>query len=339
VAGPGLARLLRLAAAALLVVACATSTSPGKQEALPGADWGEFISRACEWSEERTPPGECFGTREVGFRVRVVRRAGDRWLIWDPTTRGTAYVDRTALSVPEALTRDPAVMSPSSTTAVLCIDRSRPYRYTVAAAGGIAAWIEARARPGDVYYFRWIEENSYRPEAELVNPLRLRAPDQPPVPQPAPPVRNPFSAGEKATATATTAQREAVLKRAQEQQEALDQEVRAAAGNYADHLRSLRPPPAGAADVIGCMRKGAELLASSTGDKWLVLASQMEHSGDLRLDFRLDGVRARVVYFQCDNAARCGAVKQQWAELVAGAGAADGLRYFDPSQGMLEIEK
>ena len=44
-----------------------------------------------------TPPGICFGERPAGFRVRVVERQGPRWMVWDPTTQGIAYVDAGAL--------------------------------------------------------------------------------------------------------------------------------------------------------------------------------------------------------------------------------------------------
>jgi hypothetical protein len=59
--------------------------------------WAVFTRRACEWSNQTTPPAICFGERAPGFRVRVVQREGRRWTIWDPETRDIAYVDREAL--------------------------------------------------------------------------------------------------------------------------------------------------------------------------------------------------------------------------------------------------
>jgi len=79
------------------------ASKPGPQAArgqpptLPGVGWAVFTRRACEWSNQTTPPAICFGERAPGFRVRVVQREGRRWTIWDPETRDIAYVDREAL--------------------------------------------------------------------------------------------------------------------------------------------------------------------------------------------------------------------------------------------------
>ena len=69
----------------------------GDGSGLPGEGWATFSKASCEWSNVRTPPGICFGERQAGFRVRVLKRDGERWEIWDPTTQNIAYVDRDAL--------------------------------------------------------------------------------------------------------------------------------------------------------------------------------------------------------------------------------------------------
>jgi hypothetical protein len=67
-------------------------------EPIPGDSWARFTEQACEWSNEASPPGVCFGQREAGYRVRVMQRDGERWLIWDPETRDVAYVDAEVLA-------------------------------------------------------------------------------------------------------------------------------------------------------------------------------------------------------------------------------------------------
>lgn len=142
----------------------------------PGVAWGTFKRNACEWSSVGEDPGFCFGTRGEGYRVRVVRLEGTRWLVWDPSTGGVGYVDRDALDVPQSLL-DPVARQPVPKTIALCIDRSRTYRDTGRALSALADWIQTTAHPGDIYYLRWIEENSYRPEAEITEAIRV-----PPVP-------------------------------------------------------------------------------------------------------------------------------------------------------------
>ena len=81
-----------------LLVAALVNRGTGPQEpALPGDGWATFSKSACEWSNVATPPGQCFGERPPGFRVRVVDRQARRWLIWDPETQNVAYVDPDAL--------------------------------------------------------------------------------------------------------------------------------------------------------------------------------------------------------------------------------------------------
>jgi serine/threonine-protein kinase len=90
-------RMLFVAVLALVAIGLAFAAWL-RSEPLPGDGWARFAERACEWSNEASPPGECFGQREQGYRIRVMQRDGGRWLIWDPETRGVAYVDAKALA-------------------------------------------------------------------------------------------------------------------------------------------------------------------------------------------------------------------------------------------------
>ena len=96
---PALAGLAIVLGVVLLATALwrGVGTTEANRENLPGTDWAALTQPTCEWSNVTTPPGICFGERPAGFRVRVVERQGPRWMIWDPTTNGVAYVDAAAL--------------------------------------------------------------------------------------------------------------------------------------------------------------------------------------------------------------------------------------------------
>ncbi len=93
----GLAILLGLALLAFALWK-GVGTTAARSNGLPGTGWASLTRQTCEWSNVTTPPGLCFGERPAGFRVRVVERGGPRWMVWDPTTQGVAYVDADALT-------------------------------------------------------------------------------------------------------------------------------------------------------------------------------------------------------------------------------------------------
>ncbi len=168
----------------LFVLACASAqpspSSPQAQQAVPSAEraqepgvaWATFIRDDCEWSGPE-PSARCFGNRGPGFRLRAIRAEGARWYMWDPSTDNFAYVSRNALSLPAELTRDDDPGGPPARAVVTCIDRSSSYRFGLQGREAIAKWIRDIAHAGDVFSERWIEENSYRPEAESVPAIRV----------------------------------------------------------------------------------------------------------------------------------------------------------------------
>ncbi len=339
------------------VAAAQTAPPPPAPQATPGVAWAAFKRNACEWSSVGEDPGFCFGTRGEGYRVRVVRLEGTRWLVWDPSTTGVGYVDRDALDVPQSVLDPSMSQQPAPKTVAVCIDRSRSYRDTGRALSALADWIQTSAHPSDVYYLRWIEDNSYRPEAEAMPAIRVPAVPTVNLPAtPAPPAGggdpsavNPFSRLQKAEATAT-AQAESRLATAtaqavQGQIVQLSNAYRAAvdASNayvtqQSRKLAALKPAPAESGDVAGCAQKSAELLAGAPGERYLVIASDLDQDPGHPLDFRLDGIRVRLPYFQCDNPAKCEDVTRVWKELITRAGAID-VRFLDPSKGFYEVER
>jgi hypothetical protein len=337
--GMGSTRLLAVMGC-VLVGAClagCTSSAAGPEptgQPEPGLGWATFIRGDCEWSGAETSPSVCFGNRGPGFRVRVVRREGSRWYVWDPSTNNYAYVDRSALSLPAELTADVREdAAPPSKAVVMCIDRSNGYRYTDDARSTLAAWIEQSARPGDVFYVRWIEENSYRPEAEAVPALRVPpvATAAPALATPRPP--NPFDVAQVAQATATStaikdAQASVVATR-----EAAARSATEATRAQLDAFLQQKVARAASSDVGGCVLKGSELLAGVGGDRYLVIASAAGDGAPSLPGLKLDRVQVRLVYLQCDDPARCEQTRQSWSALAAASNAA-GIRFSDPSQAL-----
>jgi hypothetical protein len=330
-----------MAVLALVMFACSTpapEAAPTPPPAESGLGWASFIRDDCEWSAPSTPPAVCFGSRGPGFKVRAVRREGERWFIWDPSTTGFAYVDRNALSLPAELTADDPNSAPPSRAAVVCLDRSSGYRYTGAARSAVAGWILSSAHPGDVFYLRWIEDNSYRPEAEIVPAIRVPAEPTRTIVQAATrgPV-NPFDVAQVANATATVRAIRGLETSASATRESVIGSSSAALNRQLGRFLQTNPDPAPSSDVGGCVKKGSELLAGFDGDRYLIVATSARAGAPPAGDLKLDRVRTRVVYLQCDDALECDRVKQRWSEVAAAANAAD-IRFNDPSEALTRVD-
>jgi hypothetical protein len=303
----------------------------------PGLAWAGFIRDDCEWSGPSTPPAVCFGSRGPGFKVRAVRREGERWFVWDPSTTGFAYVDRNALSLPAELTADDPHTGPPARSAVVCVDRSTGYRYTGAARSAFAQWVLRSAHPGDVFYLRWIEDNSYRPEAEIVPAIRVPAePTRVTLSIATPGPVNPFDVAQVASATATVRAIRGLETAAAATRESVIGASTEALNRQLGQLLQTNPEPAPGSDVGGCVKKGSELLAGVDSDRYLMVATSARAGAPQIARLKLDRVRLRVVYLQCDDPAECDQVKQQWSATAAAANAAD-IRFSDPSEALARI--
>ncbi|MBV9579526.1 MAG: hypothetical protein JO057_13140 [Chloroflexi bacterium] len=299
--------------------------------------WATFIRDDCEWSGPEAA-ASCFGHREPGFRVRAVRAAGARWYVWDPSTDNFAYVSRNALSLPAELTRDDDPTGQPAKAVVSCVDRSTSYRFMSQARDGIGKWIQDSAQPGDVFYERWIEDNSYRPEAEIVPAIRV--PLQPtgvPALPPTPGQPNPFDRDRVAQATATVGAIQTVEEQTSATRTAIAQTVQNDIAHQVSTLTAESPDQSDNADVSGCFKKGAELLQGFDGDRYLLMALNLEDGPPDASDVRLDRARLRLVYVQCDDATLCDQLRQQWLQVAASTNAAD-IRFFDPSEGLTGID-
>jgi hypothetical protein len=334
------------AAAIVIALACGgpqASQAPQPEPSVgatqePGVASATFIRDDCEWSGPEAS-ASCFGNRGAGFRIRAIRREGDRWYIWDPSTNNYAYVSRNALSLPAELTSSEDPLGPAAKAVVSCVDRSNGYRYTTQAREGIAKWIRDSAHPGDLFYERWIEDNSYRPEAEIIPAIRVPAePTRLPQPASTPAPPNPFNRDQVAQATATIGAMQTVEARASATREALQNAVTNELTQELGALVAAPASPSTDADVTGCVKKASELLQGFDGDRYLLLALNLEDGPPTLPGVKLDRARIRLVFVQCDDPARCDQLKQAWLQVAAAANAAD-IKFFDPSEGLTGLEK
>lgn len=331
-----------MAAATFLLMACGTfagqpAPATPAATAAPGVGWATFLRDDCEWSAPVSAPATCFGHRGPGFQVRAVRREGSRWYVWDPSTNNFAYVDRNALSLPAELTAGDEPASPPGRSAVVCIDRSASYRYTRAASSAIGQWILDTAHPGDTFYLRWIEESSYRPEAEIVPAIRV-PPEPTPAVLPATPLAaNPFETTAVARATATVHAVETLAGAADATRAAEQHTARDDLALRVAQLAKVQPTPATASDAFGCTKKASELLAGFDGDRYLIIATNLEAAVPDDRPLKLDRVQLRMVYYQCDDPSRCDQLKTAWTGLAGSSNAAS-IQFSDPSEGLTKLE-
>ena len=140
---------------------------------VPGYGWGRFLSEACEYyhPENRDQAG-CIVTRPRGTWVWVQGPDGRSWHIYDVASHGPAYVDCTVLEVTFSEPRCGAPPPPAEQRwTVACIDRSSGYTPVRSAIAALDELIWRTLRPGYHYYFRWIDENPVRPDAEVMAPV------------------------------------------------------------------------------------------------------------------------------------------------------------------------
>ena len=90
--------------------------------------------------------------------------------------------------------------------------------------------------------------------------------------------------------------------------------------------------------MSGCFKKATELLQGFDGDRYLLLALNLDNGPPDVPDVKLDRARLRLVYLQCDDAPRCDQLRQQWLQVAAASNAAD-IKFFDPSEGLTGIDK
>jgi hypothetical protein len=246
---------------------------------------------------------------------------------------------------------------------VLCLDTSTSYdrgllsRAQSALADQIDALLQPGA-PGADLYVRVIKENSYSWDAELMAAIVVPAvPPEPtppaPRPEPLPPdcvSKNPFcpwnqqkteeekyevdhAAWEKAVAEDAKNFRDEMA----EYQSSLES-AKVSLRQQTDQLRNLNPPLAYASDLWGCLSRGAELLEDKQGEKYVILATDLDPYGlqEKPTKVSLDGVRVRVVDFHCIHAEDCEQRKGLWTQAFSEGGATD-VKFYGPEESIADI--
>jgi hypothetical protein len=267
-------------------------------------------------------------------------------------------------STPVGTTSPTATPIPQPASAgVLCLDTSTSYDRGLLsrAQSALADLIDALLQPGTPgaeLYIRAIKENSYSWDAELMPAIVV--PPMPPEPtppalRPEPPVpdcmaENPFCSWQEKKAQeekykadhaawekAVGEDKQAYEKKTAEYQAAMES-ARASLRAQTEQLRNLNPPLAYASDLWGCLSRGAELLQGKHGEKYVIVASDLDPYGlqEKPDELSLDGARVRVVDFQCIHALDCEQRKAGWTQAFSEAGAID-VKFYGPEESIADI--
>jgi hypothetical protein len=207
---------------------------------------------------------------------------------------------------------------------MICIDRSTSYRFTNDVLEAIAEMLPQLVRPGPGWsiHLRWLAENSYRPEAAIMN---IKVPPLPAEPTPPPDEANPFARREDAGRRAAYDDEMAGY---------LEQlsEAKADVQDQAAQLRGLSWEQAYGSDIWGCVQKASELLGADGG--WLLIASDLEEYGQQQKAApSVNDVHVHIVYWQVDEAARAAEIQETWRGWLGDAGAVE-VKFHDPAEGL-----
>jgi hypothetical protein len=199
----------------------------------------------------------------------------------------------------------------------VCVDYSGSYEFAPEAFSMLAAMLPDVVRPGDLLFFRWVNESSYSDAAAMrfsdgtVASAELPGVDADPAEPDAFDPQSEWSAYRDAV-TRVAAQR---------------QWFEGVVGVMVDQLDAVDlPAPAQATDVNGCVEKFCDL-ASGAGDV-LWIFSDMEDNVGRPIKCQLPDVQVIVSLFQCDTP--CPEKRWHWASVLAEHGAG-GTYYLDPS--------
>lgn len=192
------------------------------------------------------------------------------------------------------------------------LDRTGSYALAAAGRRQVAEVILRFACPGDVWYVRWISNDSYSDRNAI---LTLRLPALPAASS------NPFDRRSRLA-------RDRQLAR-------LTQAKRAAAAR----LMKLDPAPVIHTDIWGFLAKAAVLLASVPGqvERVIILASDLSDTLNRRVPLDLAGGHVYVAAFQSgQDPAAAMKLRAFWEKTLAEAGVV-GTTFVDPSQTLAEL--
>ncbi|WP_448595610.1 hypothetical protein [Thermoflexus hugenholtzii] len=261
---------------------------------------------------------------------------------------GTPEVAGSPAPFPTPAPSPTATPLPPPTHMVICIDRSGSYQeWTRPALLAIADLIPELVTSGAGWRIdiRWIEANSYRPEAHIGT---FELPPLPPLPGPMPTFtpwptpENPLERYEPTREAQATRQAaaEASLTATREWIQRSYQDAHRKALEFAETIRRLQPEVAQRSDIWGCLIKASELFVSRpNSERWLIIASDMEEAGTQQKNsLKLHGVHVRIVFWKATKAAQARQLRELWTQRFQEAGAAD-VGFFDPSLGLDPIRR
>lgn len=231
------------------------------------------------------------------------------------------------------------------TTVVYCSDTTASYdRQLLWQADTLMAdLLDAAIQPNAdqlTAYITWLDGSPFAPNA---TPLVIQIPAlpaQPALPQLVPtpaPSGDPYAdANKRIVVERENAATQRAYQQALAHQNAQLEQVRRAVHQQTEPLRKLRPPIAYSTSVYGCLALASERFAQVSGDKYLVIASDLQNT-TLRdyvapRTLAFQGVKIRVVFLQCVSAPECRATTAYWRGVFEAAGAQNrDVAFYDPS--------
>jgi hypothetical protein len=194
-------------------------------------------------------------------------------------------------------------------TVVVGLDKTGSYDIAAAGREQAARLVVASAGPGDTWFFRWIERDSYSVKAAIFT-LRL-----PFLPQKS---ENPFDRRSRAAWQMKMASINNLKQQA------------------AQRLIALQPEPGSSTqmtDIWGFLAKASELIANGPDgrEKAIVMASDLKDNMELRVPLNLKGVYVVVLAFQSGRQDEAQRNREFWANAFKDSGASF-VRFLDPSE-------
>jgi len=185
---------------------------------------------------------------------------------------------------------------------------------------------------GLTVYTGLIEANSWQEEnTPLIEVPKIAADPAPPVMLPPPtPTGDPFTDGKGlANVHASNAQAQAHYQDVLKKQHAELARIRALVHVQTNRLRTYVPPSAGSTDVFGCIERAAKRLQGVRADRLVLVASDLQNNSMAEYVSGLDlaGVRVKVFYHYCADAALCESTDAWFVNLCRHAGAS--ITFFD----------
>jgi len=190
------------------------------------------------------------------------------------------------------------------------LDTTGSYALVSQAQQRAAEQLARDSRPGDVWFFRQINDRSYDESAAI---LTVRLPSAPAS------VTNPFDRNART--------------RQQAANRRLEQVRRAAA----DQLRAFRAPSAPRTDVVGFLAKAGELLqgAPKDAERIVMIASDLADNIGRKAEVNLAGARVIVNMFQGGaNPQAAQGIRRLWRDRLTRWGARE-VSFLDPSQALV----